>query len=149
VNNLPEARPSSAPQSWEKTFPNSIPALMGAIDSMCEFLTLHSAGPKALYNMQLTVEELCVNIIKHGYRDQQEHCIKLFVESLPGCFRLQLIDDAMPFDIRQAQQPDPSQSLEEREPGGWGIGLVRGVAQRIDYERRNNLNVLTVEIARD
>ena len=122
---------------------------MAAIESMCEFLTQHSAGPKALYNTQLAVEELGVNIIKHGYRDQKEHCIKLLVESFPTCFRLQLVDDAIPFDIRQAPPPDPGENLEEREPGGWGISLVRGVAQRIDYERRNNLNILTVEIPRD
>ena len=128
------------------TFPNSIAALMGAIESMSAFLTQQGAGSQALYHAQLAAEELGVNIIKYAYRDQQEHQIKLTVECLPDGFRLQILDDGIPFDIRQATPADPEQGLDEREPGGWGIGLVRRVARRIEYERRDHRNILTLEI---
>ena len=122
---------------------------MGAIESMTEFLTQHSAGSKALYNAQLVAEELGMNIINHAYRDRDEHRIKLVMESLPGCFRLQIFDDGVAFDVRKAPLPNPAQKLEEREPGGWGTALIRRAARRMDYDRRDRLNVVTVEIYRD
>ncbi len=122
---------------------------MRTIESMSEFLTRHSAGPQALYNAQLAAEELGTNIIKYAYDDQREHRIILRLEGLPDCFRLRLLDDGHPFDVRQVPEPDSEQNLEHREPGGWGLSLVRRLTRRMDYERRDGLNVLTVEISRD
>src|SRR5262245_15646112 len=140
---------ASAPQSWEVTFPNSVPALMGTIEGMKEFLGQHCAGPQALYNAQLAAEEMGTNIIKYGYDDQLEHRITLRVECLPDSFHLRLLDDGHPFDVRQVPEPDRDQNLDDRQPGGWGISLVRRLSRRMDYERRDGVNVLTVEISRD
>ena len=120
---------------------------MRTIESMSDFLNRQSCGPQALYQAQLAAEEIGTNIIKYGYDDQLEHRITLRVESLADCFRLQILDDGHPFDARQVPEPDADQSLEAREPGGWGISLVRRLARRMDYERRDGVNVLTVEIS--
>ena len=69
--------------------------------------------------------------------------------NLSDCFRLRILDDGHPFDARQVPEPDPEQSLQDRQPGGWGISLVRRLARRMDYERRDGANVLTIEIARN
>ena len=122
---------------------------MRTIESMSDFLNRQSCGPQALYQAQLAAEEIGTNIIKYGYDDQLEHRITLRVESLADCFRLQIFDDGHPFDARQVPESDPKQSLEEREPGGWGISLVRRLARRMHYDRRDGVNVLTVEIARN
>ena len=39
-----------------------------------------------------------------------------------------------PFDITQAGEFDPSQSLEERKAGGMGIHLVKTVMDDIHYD---------------
>lgn len=122
---------------------------MRTIESMSEFLKRQSAGPQALYQAQLAAEEMGINIIKYGYDDQLEHRITLRVECQADRFCLQIRDDGRPFDVRQVPEPDLEQSLEERQPGGWGISLVRRLVRRLDYERRDGMNVLTVEIARD
>jgi serine/threonine-protein kinase RsbW len=122
---------------------------MRTIESMSEFLNRHSAGPQALYRAQLAAEEIGTNIIKYGYDDQLEHRITLRVECLPDSFRLRLLDDGHPFDVRQVPEPDREQNLDDRQPGGWGISLVRRLSRRMDYERRDGVNVLTIEISRD
>ena len=116
---------------------------------MSEFLNRHSAGPQALYNAQLAAEEIGTNIIKYGYDDRLEHRITLRVECLPDCIRLELLDSGRPFDVREVPEPDPDESLEDRQPGGWGISLVRRLARRMDYKRRGGFNVLTIEISGD
>ena len=122
---------------------------MRTIESMSEFLKGQSAGPQALYQAQLAAEEMGVNIIKYAYDDQLAHRITLRVDCQADHFCLQILDDGRPFDVRQVPEPDPEQSLEEREPGGWGISLVRRLVRRLEYERRDGINVLTVEISRD
>ena len=122
---------------------------MQAIESMAGFLSGHGAGPHALYRTQLAAEELGTNIIKYGYDDRLEHRITLRVESLSDCFRLCILDDGHPFDLRQVVEPELGQNLDDRQPGGLGISLVRRLARRMDYERRDGVNVLTIEISGD
>ena len=148
MNNSSERHPSD-PQTWERTFPNAVPALMRTIEGMSEFLNRQSCGPQTLYQAQLAAEEIGTNIIKYGFADELEHGITLRVECLADCFRLQILDDGQPFDARQVPEPDLEQNLEDRQPGGLGISLVRRMARRMDYERRNGANVLTIEISRN
>jgi len=121
---------------------------MRAIERMSDFLNRQSCDPQTLYQAQLAVEEIGTNIIKYGYEDQLEHRITLSVECLSDCFRLRILDDGRPFDARQVPEPDLEQGLEGRQPGGLGISLVRRLARHMDYERRNGINTLTVEISR-
>ena len=121
---------------------------MRTIEGMSDFLNRHSCGPQALYQAQLAAEEIGTNIIKYGYDDPLEHRITLRVECLTDCFRLQILDDGHPFDAREVPEPDLEQSLEDRQPGGLGISLVRRLARRMEYDRRDGVNVLTVEISR-
>jgi serine/threonine-protein kinase RsbW len=122
---------------------------MRTIESMSDFLNGQSCGPQALYQAQLAAEEIGTNIIKYGYDDQLEHRITLRVQSLADCFRLRILDDGHPFDARQVPEPDLEQNLEDRQPGGLGISLVRRLARRMDYERRNGINTLMIEIPRN
>ena len=122
---------------------------MRVIESMSDFLDRQSCDPRALYQAQLAAEEIGTNIIKYGYDDQLEHGITLRVECLADCFRLQILDDGHPFDARQVPEPDLEQSLDDREPGGLGISLVRRLARRMDYERHDGINTLTVEVSRE
>ncbi len=122
---------------------------MRMIESMSDFLNRQSCGPHALYQAQLAAEEIGTNIIKYGYDDELVHDITLRVECLADCFRLRILDDGHPFDARQVPEPDLKQSLEDRQPGGLGISLVRRLARRMDYERRNGLNALTIEVSRE
>ena len=122
---------------------------MRTIESMSDFLNRQPCGPQALYQAQLAAEEIGTNIIKYGYDDELEHEITLRVECLADGFRLQILDDGHPFEARQVPEPDLDQSLEDRQPGGLGISLVRRLVRRMDYERRDGVNVLTVEILRN
>ena len=122
---------------------------MRAIESMSDFLNRQSAGLQTLYHAQLAAEEIGTNIIKYGYEDELEHNITVRVECLADCFRLQILHDGRPFDARQVPEPDLKQSLEDRQPGGLGISLVRRLARRMEYERREGINTLTIEVSRE
>lgn len=53
-------------------------------------------------------------------------------------------DSGVPFDPTQQDDPDVTQSAEERPIGGLGIFLVRQIMDDILYERKDNKNILTL-----
>ena len=140
--------PDQPPCTWERTFPNRTPELMRALDELDDFLQVHNIAPRAGYTARLAVEEMGTNIIKYGYDDANEHEIVLRASVTPDSFRLELIDDGHEFDPTTRAEPANDQSLDEREPGGWGIALVRRLARSVDYKRQGDRNILAVTIDR-
>jgi serine/threonine-protein kinase RsbW len=56
-------------------------------------------------------------------------------------------DDGLPFNPMNAPAPSTSLPLEERDPGGLGILLLRKMADEISYEHREGMNILKLEKA--
>jgi len=136
------------PQIWEANIPNRLPPLMRAMEDLDRWLEQCGAESNARYLAQLAVEELGTNIIKYGYDDPNEHIIHVRAVSEQDVFRIYLEDDGHEFNPCLTPDPDPSLSLEERTPGGWGLSLVRRMLAGMDYERRGNRNVLSVLVPR-
>ena len=55
-----------------------------------------------------------------------------------------ITDSGVPFDPTQQEDPDMTQSAEERPIGGLGIFLVRQIMDDIRYERKDDKNILTL-----
>ena len=109
---------------------------------------LEAAGVsgRAAYVANLVIEELATNILKYGYDDAAIHEILLRVEVQPGALWLVLEDDGHPFNPLESPEPEVHLPAEERLPGGLGIHLVRKLADRVEYERAEGRNRVTVEI---
>ena len=110
------------------------------------FLEAAGIGGQAAYVANLALEELATNILKYGYDDAAVHEIRLRVEIQPPVVRLILEDDGHPFNPLDLPEPDVHLPLEARPPGGLGLHLVRKLAERLAYERRDGRNRVTVEI---
>src|SRR6187549_2837471 len=110
---------------WETTVTNQLSPLMRAIEDLDRSLERWGAKADARYLARLAVEELGTNIIKYGYDDHEEHFIQLSARPETDGFRIGLEDDGHEFNPCLVPEPDPNLSLEERNPGGWGLSLVR------------------------
>jgi len=53
-------------------------------------------------------------------------------------------DDGVPFHPLAMPSPDTTRPLDEREPGGLGIHLVRSLATETSYARRDGRNVVSL-----
>lgn len=127
-----------------------IPAVIDKVEEACEFTdeVARSAGMSddAVYHCHLSVEEVCTNIIEHGYKFKGENdVIEVVCISLPDRLRITLIDDAAPFDPLARPDPDPKAPLSEREGGGWGIFFVKKFMDRIYYKYERQQNHLIIE----
>lgn len=63
-----------------------------------------------------------------------------------GLSSLVFTDDGVAFNPLSVSAPDVSASAADREIGGLGIFMVRKMSKSVSYERRNEHNVLTIQL---
>jgi anti-sigma regulatory factor (Ser/Thr protein kinase) len=88
---------------------------------------------RLLPTVDLAVEELFTNMVKYGIGSTAP--VRVELDAIAGGVELRLIDDDVePFDITRSPDVDIHAPIEEREPGGLGLHLIRRMADSIDYE---------------
>uniref|UniRef100_Q47EJ5 Sensor histidine kinase n=1 Tax=Dechloromonas aromatica (strain RCB) TaxID=159087 RepID=Q47EJ5_DECAR len=92
--------------------------------------------------LQLLAEELFINTISHGYRGDSDASIHLSLTRNGNALHLCYEDKAPAFD--------PTRTPEKQEAasdiGGLGICLIRGMCKKVRYERRNDSNVIDIDL---
>jgi len=131
---------------FERRFPSRSEDLARVSGEASRFLEDAGIGGQEGYVANLAIEELATNILKYGYDDAAVHEILLRLELQPGTLRLVLEDDGHPFNPLDFPEPNIHLPAEQRMPGGLGIHLVRKMADRLDYQRCDGRNRVTVDI---
>jgi serine/threonine-protein kinase RsbW len=83
----------------------------------------------------LAVDEAATNIIIHGYR-QQKGSIEVEMKPEGPDLVISLRDKAPLFDPTRHPPPDVTLPLEQRQPGGLGIYLMRQVMDEVIHRAR-------------
>ena len=94
--------------------------------------------------MNLAIEEAVVNVMKYAYPSGTRGDVTVEAVSDDVRLKFTIIDSGKPFDPTVQADADISLSAKERSIGGLGIHLVRQIMDSINYERIDNLNVLTL-----
>jgi serine/threonine-protein kinase RsbW len=106
-------------------------ALLALIDTVCRE---RGVSREIAFQTRLAVDEMCTNVIVHGYRGLPPGPIALTVTPHPDRLVIRIVDRGHPFDPRSAPAPDLGARVEERPIGGLGCHLVRSMVDSIDYE---------------
>ena len=109
-----------------------------------EWLQSHRPSVQTLNLLLIAIEEIIINCIDYGYRDDEVHTIRLVLLVDGEDLTITLIDDGHPFDPLAAPPPDLSRPVQDRPAGGLGIHILRQLSHQIHYERRDGLNQLTI-----
>ena len=126
------------------TLPNNIetiPQLNKFVDSVCEKVGFDMG---TTMSMNLALEEAVVNVMNYAYPQGTQGTVD--IEAVANDMRLKFIicDSGTPFDPTTKEEVDINLSADERPIGGLGIHLVRQIMDSVNYERLNNMNVLTL-----
>ncbi len=82
--------------------------------------------------LELGFEEILVNIISYAYDDPGFVWVKTSEDGI--CFRIEFADHGKPFDpLAKDCRPPDDIPLEKREPGGYGIFLVKKNFRLVEY----------------
>lgn len=108
------------------------------------FASDHGVPDATRRSVSIALDELLNNTISYGYPSDSEREIDLRVEI--GGTRLTVVmrDDGIPFNPLNSPEPSTALSMEEREPGGLGLHLVRKMMDDVAYQRLPNQNVVTL-----
>ena len=96
------------------------------------------------FGLDLAVHEAVANIVQHGCRDSGCHRIDLRIRVDERRVKVDIEDDAIPFDPLSVAPPPAPRRLEDVIPGGRGVLLMRQFTDEIRYRRENGRNVLTL-----
>lgn len=96
-----------------------------------------------IFQIELIVAELCVNIARYAYSDGPGD-MSIRVWDDPSTVFLEFVDAGRPFDPRMAPAPTLERLLRGERKGGLGIYLARRLSDSFDYRRENGKNIITV-----
>ncbi|MBB3227456.1 serine/threonine-protein kinase RsbW [Luteibacter sp. Sphag1AF] len=124
---------------------NRLHEVFDALDRADDALDVDSLDPSFRADIRLVLEELMVNTVRHGYPDGREGSIVIHLDISPPRVKVELRDDAMPFDPLSTEAPDLPGDLAWRETvGGLGVHLARSIASDIQYARDGDRNHVTL-----
>ncbi len=118
---------------------------LDAIRTAIETISEESDWPPALtYQVELILEELCINVINHGEVDGTQP-IKVEISSDEISITIEILDNGKAFDPTQdAPEPEKITDIAEAEIGGWGVHLAHTFSDEMHYRRENDMNCLTL-----
>ena len=101
------------------------------------------ADHRKIYQVNLALEEILVNISKYAYSENEGIIdISYEITASPKQLKVVIKDKGKDFNPLAKEDPDLDASLEERKIGGLGIYIVKNMVDDIKYQRLNNENIL-------
>ncbi len=116
--------------------------LGGEVSAWCNRRAL---SEEVEYQVNLVLDEVVSNVIRHGYRDRQQHEILVDLLLRNGELTIRVEDDGIQFSPLQVPPPDITKPINERPVGGLGIYMVRQIMDSLDYRRENGKNSLVMK----
>ena len=121
---------------------SEIPLVHDALD---ELAAEHRLPARCVARLHLALEEHLANIIAHGGYPGPSGTITVRFALEPAALRVEIEDDAGPFNPLNAPAVDTSLPLEQTPLGGLGILLIRKSVDELEYRRSGNRNVLVMK----
>ncbi|MGB8308718.1 MAG: ATP-binding protein [Methanoregula sp.] len=117
---------------------DAMPAVAHEIE---QFMQLAGFCDQAVLDIQLAVEEIITNIIRHGFCGSPG-LISIHSIADTDLLTVEIVDEAPPFNPLTVPDPDITSSIAERKTGGLGIYLVRQVTDTVTYRYEDEKNIL-------
>ena len=112
------------------------------IPTLAEWIEMIGLPQELNMPINLALEEAVSNVMLYAYPGKSGQVLVECDKSDKLLFTIS--DSGIPFDPTQQEDPDVTQSADERPIGGLGIFLVRQIMDDIRYERKDNKNILTL-----
>ncbi len=124
-----------------RKFSRDLGSLDGIFSFAGEFESDNGLEDSESYFLDLTLEELFTNLVRHAHGSAD---IEIEIELDGDLITVRLTDrDTEPFDGNLLGEVDTEAPLMERQPGGLGIHLVKKMADSLDYDYDDGTLVVT------
>lgn len=115
------------------TFPARASELRRIGTFLKDFCTHQGIAHEHCLRLNLVVEELFTNTVRHGHRGDSDAPVWVSVDSAPTAVHVTYEDTAPPFNPYALFAGAPDTTLSSRKVGGLGVLLTRELASTRDY----------------
>ncbi len=127
------------------TFPGRFDSLAAISEFVARAAEAASLDERAVYAVQLAVDEACSNIIEHAYGGEGRGDIEITYRINSDGLTVILRDYGRPFNPNSVPPPNLHSSLEERNERGLGLYFMRELMDEVHFEfTPDSGNVLTM-----
>ena len=129
------------------TFPANIEKLYDMLAPISAFALKAGTKKEIIKEIELGIEEVLVNVIVHGLRDNPEGIISIDLKltNSPG-LQITITDNGVPFNPSEYVAAVPSRlTYTDVRIGGLGLFLIFKIMDRVEYTRLEGKNILTLE----
>ena len=126
-----------------------VDAAKECLPKVLDFVNRHlkqwSCPRRILLQIDLTVEEIFVNIANYAYPGTFGKA-RVSIEPLedPAGIRIVFTDQGIPYNPLKKPDPDITLSVKDRPIGGLGIYLVKKQMDLVEYRYEDECNILTL-----
>jgi anti-sigma regulatory factor (Ser/Thr protein kinase) len=128
-----------------KTFPGRYTSLAEISEFVARGAQDAGFDSKDVYAVKLAVDEACTNIIEHGYGGEGIGKIECTYNYDSEGLTIKLRDWGKAFDPKDVPEPNYEVSLEELQPRGAGLYLMRKLMDDVQFHfnaKKGNVLVL-------
>lgn len=125
-----------------RSFPAYYRNLASIADYALKFARDFGINPKALYAIELALDEACANVIDHGYEGEGKGSIDIELSTEDSEFIIKIEDTGKAFDPDCIPSPDLTCSLDLRCERGLGVFTMRKLMDRLEFSRSKGKNCL-------
>lgn len=101
-------------------------------------------SPKPLVQLQVALDEVVSNVIRYAWPEGGTHEIHIHIDVHGDEVKIEIVDDGVMFDLRNAPPPAQSPPGLARRSGGVGIHMTKQLIDAIAFERIDGRNHLTL-----
>lgn len=105
-----------------------------------------SVEEEIIETYKLAIDEVCSNLIMHGYEGMTPGNIGLSVYKNENKIVVTVEDTGHSFDPSTLDSPDLSDDIDERKIGGLGVYFVKEMVDELAYESSNGVNMLSLKM---
>jgi serine/threonine-protein kinase RsbW len=120
--------------SETRTFPGRFDSLAAISKFVTRIAETAGLDSKAVYDVQMAVDEACSNIIEHAYGGEGRGPINCTCRVQDDALTVILGDYGCPFDPSSVPRPDLCANLDKRTSGGLGVFFIRQLMDRVQFE---------------
>lgn len=116
----------------ERQFPKTLESLKKIYDFITEYARTHTISEEAVLQINLAVEEVFVNMIRHSRGSREDVLVRFGMQG--NTLTIMMMDrDVDSFDVTKDREVDLAQPIHERTPGGLGLHLIKSVMDDVQY----------------
>lgn len=118
------------------------------LDQVLDFVNLELEAAdcpmKTQVQLDITVEEIFVNIAHYAYQNGVGKAV-VRIRIQEEAVEIIFMDQGVPYNPLEKEDPDITLSAEDRQIGGLGIYMVKKSVDAVSYEYKDGQNILRIQ----